>query len=228
MLEELRRPSPALVVSLIALFVALGGSVYAAAGKIDGKAVKVKSLPGDRLKPASVPGNRLKPNVLQGLVHAPISGKQIDEKSLGTVASADYAETSGKAQNADFAQTSLNAVNAVDASTINGHSVGCLPGARLFAGACWQNSPSASAATAPAAAVNCAALGGTLPEALQLAAFAKQEGVALDSNEEWSSDVSNLSGPKAYDVVTVSDQGDIDAPISTSLHKYRCVIPLLT
>src|SRR5574337_1043056 len=99
MLEEFRRPSPALVVALIALFVALGGSVYAAAGKIDGKAVKVKSLPGNRLKPGSVPGNRLKASVLKGYVRAPITGKEIDEKTIGTVANADYAETAGKAQN---------------------------------------------------------------------------------------------------------------------------------
>jgi hypothetical protein len=228
MLEEFRRPSPALVVSLIALFVALGGTVYAAAGKIDGKTVKTKSLPGNRLKPGSVPGNRLKANVLQGYVRAPITGKEIDEKTIGTVASADYAETAGKAQNADFAQTSLNAVNAVDASTVNGHSAGCQAGTRFFAGACWQSSSSENSVTAPEAALACASLGAELPEALQLAAFALQEGVVLDAGDEWSSDITNVSGPNTYDVVTTSDSGDINAPISTSHHHYRCVIPLVT
>jgi hypothetical protein len=228
MLEEFRRPSPALVVSLIALFVALGGTVYAAAGKIDGKAVKVKSMPGNRLKPGSVPGNRLKASVLQGFVRAPITGKQIDEKTIGTVASADHAETAGKAQNADFAQTSLNAVNAVNASTVNGHSAGCLAGTQLFGGACWQNSASPGTATAPNAAAACASEGGTLPEPFELVAFSQLEGVVLAEDDEWSSDIANLSGTNLYAVVTVSDNGDIKAPLSSTLHHYRCVIPLVT
>ena len=43
-----------------------------------------------------------------------------------------------------------------------------------FAGACWQTSANETAVTAPVAAAACAAQGGTLPEALQLAAFAQQ------------------------------------------------------
>ncbi|HUC07739.1 MAG TPA: hypothetical protein VMR96_06585, partial [Solirubrobacterales bacterium] len=63
----MRLPSPALVVAGLALFVALGGTVYAAKkARIDGKAVKVKSLPGNRLKVRSIPANRLKPGVLKG------------------------------------------------------------------------------------------------------------------------------------------------------------------
>ena len=48
MSKRFSRPSPALVISIIALFVALGGTVYAAS-KINGKTIKVKSLPGNRL-----------------------------------------------------------------------------------------------------------------------------------------------------------------------------------
>ena len=60
----MRRNAPALVVAGIALFVALGGSVYAAkrGHRINGGAVRVKSLPGNRLRVKSVPGNRLKPH----------------------------------------------------------------------------------------------------------------------------------------------------------------------
>ena len=67
MLKQTGRPSPALIVSLIALFVALGGTVYAASGRIDGAAIKVKSIPGNRLKSNSV------------------TGKQVKESSLGLV-----------------------------------------------------------------------------------------------------------------------------------------------
>ncbi len=225
----LRRPSPALFVSLIALFAALGGTVYAAgkAGRVNGRAVRVKSLPGNRLKLRSVPGNRLKPGAISGAGLAPgsVGGKQVDEATLGQVPSAAHAET---ADSAIDAETALNSVNAVNAMTINGHEVGCGDETRLFAGACWQMSARPTATTAPAAAADCAALGGALPEALQLAAFAAQSGVVLDSGDEWSSDITNVSGLNLFGVVTVASNSDINSALSTNLKKYRCVIPLLT
>ena len=54
------------VISLIALFVALGGTVYAA-GKLNGHKVKKGSLPGNRIVPNTV------------------KGKQVNEGSLGQV-----------------------------------------------------------------------------------------------------------------------------------------------
>jgi hypothetical protein len=223
------RQSPALVVATIALFVALGGSVYAAKrAKIDGRAIRSKSIPGNRLKPGSVPANRLKPDVLRGsAITAPLTGADINELTLGQVPSATHADSADTAQSAVDAQTALNAVNAVDAKTINGHSVGCLPGTRPFAGACWESSAS-SAVDAPTAARKCAARGGTLPDALQLAAFAEETGVNLDSGDEWSSDLTTFSGPNAYGVVAVSASSVLDDDLSTDTHAYRCVIPLLT
>ncbi|HEX6780950.1 MAG TPA: hypothetical protein VF125_02850 [Solirubrobacterales bacterium] len=67
------------VVACLALFVALGGSVYAA-GKISGKQIKPSSLPGNRIKPKTVPANRIKPNSL--------TGKQIKEQTLSGVSAA--------------------------------------------------------------------------------------------------------------------------------------------
>lgn len=226
----LRRQSPALFVSLIALFAALGGTVFAA-GKINGKAIKVKSLPGNRLRLNSVPGNRLKPGAIAGSQLQPnsITGTQIDEWTLAQVPNARHAET---ADSANDAQTALNAVNAVNAMTVNGHSAGCLPGTQFFAGACWQSSPSLTAATAPNAAVACASQGGTLPEALQLAAFAQQAGVVLDGGTEWSGDILSYSvGP--YGVATVSPSsvigsGTVNPAGVSETRKYRCVIPLVT
>jgi hypothetical protein len=53
-----RRVTFANVISLIALFVALGGTVYAT-GVINGKAVKKGSLPGNRLRPDSISGKQV-------------------------------------------------------------------------------------------------------------------------------------------------------------------------
>jgi hypothetical protein len=71
------------VVACLALFIALGGSVYAA-GKISGKQIKRSSLPGNRIKPKTIPANRIKPNSL--------SGKQVNEKTLTGVSAASLAD----------------------------------------------------------------------------------------------------------------------------------------
>jgi hypothetical protein len=228
MRQGIRRGSPALVVSALALFVALGGSVYAAKrAKLDGRAIRTKSIPGDRLKPHSIAANRLKPGVLHAAaLPTPLTGADINELTLGQVPSAAHAEFADSAQSAVDAQTALDAVNAVDAQTVNGHGVGCLPDTLPFAGACWESSRN-SPVDAPTAARKCAAKGGALPEALQLAAFAEEPGIGLDSGDEWSSDIPVVSGADVYAMVTVSPSSTIDMDIATNTHAYRCVIPLL-
>jgi len=229
MRQGIWRPSPALAIAATALFVALGGTVYAT-GKISGRAIKVKSLPGNRLKVGSVPVNRLKPGLLRegAQAGAAITGAEINELSLGQVPEAAHAEVADTAQSATDAQTAVNAVNAVNAATVNGHGAGCLPTTQPFAGACWQSSASTTALTAPAAAASCAAQGGALPEALQLAAFSQTPGVTLAAGDEWSSDVTNVSGPSLYGVVTASASGEVNFTVSTNTKKYRCVIPLVS
>lgn len=71
------------VVACLALFIALGGSVYAA-GKISGKQIKRSSLPGNRIKPKTIPANRIKPNSL--------SGRQVNEETLTGVSAASLAD----------------------------------------------------------------------------------------------------------------------------------------
>ena len=61
-----RRISPSLIISILALFIAVGGTSYAAV-KINGK----------NIKPNTVAGKALKKNTL--------TGKQINENKLGIV-----------------------------------------------------------------------------------------------------------------------------------------------
>ncbi len=226
MSRGLRRQAPALVVACVALVAALGGTVYAAK-KIDGKAIRVKSLPGNRLAPASVPGNRLKPGTIPGDRLAPgaINGAQIDAATIGQVASAVHADS---ADSAHDAQTALHAVDALDATRVNGHTAGCQPLERYFAGACWQTKFNDAAVTATSAALTCANQGGALPDALALAAFSQQPGIALAVGDEWTSDLTNISGPGLYAVLTVSMAGVVSSDLSTNTRKYRCVIPLVS
>jgi hypothetical protein len=224
MSRGLRRQVPALIVAGLALVAAMGGTVYAA-GKINGRAVKVKSMPGNRLAIGSVPGNRLKPGTLRASQLAPgsITGIQIDASTLSQVPSAAHAE---HAQSANDAETALNAANAENAKTINGYEAGCKGGTRLFAGACWQISSSDGALNAPAAAASCAAQGGELPDALSLAAYSQLPGVLL-SGDEWTGDIPSFTALNAYSVATVSVSGEIGTAASTATKKFRCVIPLV-
>ncbi|MFL5872855.1 MAG: hypothetical protein ACJ75T_05200 [Solirubrobacterales bacterium] len=219
------RRLPLLVVGGLVLVAALSGTVWAA-GKINGKTIKVKSLPGNRLALGSVPGNRLKAGAIQGSQLAPgsITGIQIDASTLGQVPSAVHAET---AQSAHDAETALTAATAQNAKTVNGYEVGCKQGTRQFAGACWQAGASASALTAPAAAAACASLGGELPDALSLVAFSQQPGVKLAENDEWSGDLTNVSGLDTYAVITVSPSSQVNSAASTATKRFRCVIPLI-
>ena len=234
MRQGIWRHSPALVVAVIALFVALGGSVYAAKkAKLDGRAIRAKSIPGNRLKPHSIAANRLMPGVIgSGAGSGPLTGADINELTLGQVPSATHADSADTAQSAVDAQTALNAVNAVDAKTIDGHSVGCLPSTEPFAGACWESSAN-PAVDAPTAGRKCAAKGGTLPEALQLAAFAEEPGVNLDPGDEWSGDIVSFTANNVYAVGTVSASAVVGSGLfktggPSDTHAYRCVIPLLT
>src|SRR4051794_17163349 len=236
MSRGIRRQAPALVVAAVALVATLVGTVYAA-GKINGHAIKVKSLPGNRLALGSVPGNRLKPGTIPAMQLAPgsiqgdrlapgsVTGVQVDVSTLGQVPSAVHADT---AESAKDAETALNAANAENAKRLNGFEAGCLPGTRLFAGACWQTATNTSALTPAAAAASCANEGGELPDPLLLAAFSQQPDITLATGDEWTNDIPVVSGSDVYAVTTVSASGAVNASSASSTKKFRCVIPLLS
>src|SRR5205823_2381798 len=71
------RPSPALVVALLALFVALGSGAYAAT-----------QINGNNLKDRSVAGKKLKRNT--------VTGTELKEATLGKVPIASRADLAGK------------------------------------------------------------------------------------------------------------------------------------
>jgi hypothetical protein len=86
----IRRPSPALFLAIMALFVALGGTGYAAA-TFSGKNLIKRSVPGDRI-------------MLNGL-----TGTQINESRLGEVPKALSSDTALTAKSADAALTAKSA-----------------------------------------------------------------------------------------------------------------------
>jgi hypothetical protein len=103
------RPSPALVVAIVALFMALGGTSYAAL-KITGKNVENSTLSGVDIKNKSLEEKELEPDTL--------TGSRINEASLGTVP---------HAANADNAMNAQTAAKAADADAVGG-----IPAAQLM------------------------------------------------------------------------------------------------
>ncbi len=96
-----KRPSPALVIALLALFVALGGTGYAAL-KISGK----------NIKPKTIAGGKLKKNTL--------GGKQIKERKLGKVPAAERADSARRSDLAARADSAARADVASDSESLAG------------------------------------------------------------------------------------------------------------
>lgn len=86
-----KRPSPALVISVIALFVALGGSAYAAK-KIGSKEIKANAITTGKIKKNAITTAKIKSNA--------VTGAKINEGTLGTVPSATNAVNATNAETA--------------------------------------------------------------------------------------------------------------------------------
>jgi hypothetical protein len=122
---SLRRPSPALVISAIALFVALGGTSYAA-GELDharaatGATSATSATAKSKKKPASENAQdtalikKLAPTL--SVKYAKTSGSAVTAGSATDAVNATNATNAVNATNATNATNALNAVNATNAS----------------------------------------------------------------------------------------------------------------
>lgn len=107
---RLGRPTPALVISLIALMVALGGTSYAAfrlpAGSVGTRQLANRSVSTAKIKNGAVTGSKVAPDSL--------TGANINVGTLGSVPSASNAN---HAVSADSATNASHATNADSATT---------------------------------------------------------------------------------------------------------------
>ncbi len=88
-----RRLSPSLALSMVALFISLGGVGYAAAtGSIDSREIKNNTIRGKDIRSGTLASSDVKNNSL--------TGTDVVESSLGTVPSAGSAGTAGVAGSA--------------------------------------------------------------------------------------------------------------------------------
>jgi len=123
------------VIAMLALFIALGGSVYAASNKIDGAQIKAKSLPGNRIKPGTVTATQLKKGTVgEAQIKAgAISGKLIKSGAVGagqiqtsSITGAQIKAGSisgGQIQNGSLGATQINQTTLTGISAANIHMV---------------------------------------------------------------------------------------------------------
>lgn len=123
---SIRRPSAAMVVALVALFAALGGTGYAAA-----------TLSGRSIQKRTIPANRVVDNAL--------GGGQINESKLGQVPAAQQAATAQQLQGRDASaflasrtRVEINQLNVVTGSSAT-VTASCLQGEKgIGGGAAWM------------------------------------------------------------------------------------------
>jgi hypothetical protein len=114
----LRHLSFSNVIAMLALFVALGGAAYAGS-KISGSSIKNGSIGGGKLKNETITASKIKKGTITGTQIQPgsISSSSIDVSTLGTVPSAQNAQSATTASKADSATTADSATNATNADS---------------------------------------------------------------------------------------------------------------
>lgn len=113
------------VVALLALFFALGGSVYAASNKITGTQIKPKSIPGNRLKPQSVTATQIKNGSIGGpqLKAGAVSASQIQNGSITGAQIKAGSIAGAQIQNGSLGATQINQTSLTGISAANLHTV---------------------------------------------------------------------------------------------------------
>jgi hypothetical protein len=203
--SRIGRPSPAMIVAIIALIASLSGSAYAALGK--------NSVGSRQLKAQSITTGKIANNAVNGrkVANGSLSGEDINLAALGTVPQATQAS---KAGNAD---------------TVSGHAAACPGATTLIRGTCFDSSSNAVASTVEEAADKCAAKGGRLPDPLELYATRNilnlGTGVGTDS-QYTSAYYANASGSD-YNTIVVNGVSTPTEQEITSDARYICAYELV-
>lgn len=113
------------LVACLALFIALGGTVYAA-GKISGKQIKVRSLPGNRIKPRTIAASRIKAKSLTGrqVKKHSLTGKEIKQKTLTEISAAALANVNYQVTTVPIASNSSDGTTATVDCPAGMHAIG--------------------------------------------------------------------------------------------------------
>ncbi len=206
----LRRPSPALIVASLALFVALGGGAYAAfklpKNSVGSKQIKNGAVVNSKLANNSVGTAKLRNNS--------VTSSKINTSGL----------TVPNALHANAADTATSATTAANAIKVNGRNVGCAAGTVQFLGQCFETSTRA-AADVFTASDTCKAAGGYLGDGFQLRSGRGGTPLTLDATGEWIS-LFYVNGATSTAETIANGGGFLNVGTLTT-HPFRCVFPLV-
>ena len=203
----IKRPSPAMVVAVIALITALGGSAWAASqlpkNSVGSRQLKAKSVTTGKIANNAVTGVKVAPNTL--------TGANINVGALGTVPSA------------------TNAANAENATPVDKHSASCPADTTLIRGICFDSSANGVVSTLKEASDACAAKGGYLPSPMELYSTrgVLNLGTGVGNDHQYTDEIYANTAGTNYSTVGVDGTGAITEQSITTPSKYTCAYPLV-
>jgi hypothetical protein len=203
------RPSPAMVVALIALSAVLGPSAIAAV-----KSHLAKNSVGSRqIKAQAVTSGKIANNAVTGAKVAghSLTGSDIDIAKLGTV------------------PTATNAEHAASSDSLGGHAAACPSATTLIRGVCYDDSSTGPVSSVTAAADACAAKGGQLPSPLALYAARSvlNLGSGIGDDHTYTDTIYSSPGHGEYRTIVVDGTGEISESELTTPGRYICAYPLV-
>ena len=203
---KLGRPSPAMIVALIALFAALSGTAYAALGKntVGSKQLKAKAVTAGKIANNAVTSAKV--------AKGSLTGEDINVNALGTVPSA------------------TNAASAGNANTVGGHGASCPGGTTLIRGTCFDAAPNAAAPNLKAAADACAARGGYLPTPMALYSTRQvlNLGTGVGNDHQYTDTIYSAVGSGSnYTTVVIDGTGRITEQSADSASEFICAYALV-
>ena len=194
------------VMSVVAVFVALTGSAYAAfkvpRNSVGTRQLQAKSVTNGKLANEAVTGAKI--------AEGSLTGTNINLAALGTVPQA------------------ANASIAAEAKKLGGHSASCPEHTTLIRGLCFDTS-STEAANVVVATEACAAKGGWLPTPLQLYSTkgVLNLGTGSGSDKRFTDDIYNKPGEAEYRTIVIDGAGNLEELEITAPARYICVYPLV-
>jgi hypothetical protein len=197
------------VVATLALFIALGGSAYAALR------VPPNSVGARQLKASSVTNGKIASGAITGgkVAEHSLTGSDINLPDLGVVPDA------------------TNAATALDANAVSGHAAFCPADTTLIRGLCFDSQPNPEAPNLEAAAEDCAAKGGFLPTPMEL--YSTQGtlrlGTGLGASQHQFTDTLYSVPPtnNSYTTIVVNGSGLPQEQPAGDPSSYYCVYPLV-
>ena len=200
------RPSPAMVVAVIALITALSGSAYAALGK--------NSVGPRQLKAQAVTTGKIANNAVNGakIANGSLTGADINVGALGTV------------------PTATDAAHAANADTVSGHAVACPGGTILIRGICFDAASNGPVSSVTQAADGCAAKGGYLPTPMELYSTRTvlNLGTGIGAEHQYTDSYYDNTNGTAYSTIVIDGTGALTrVAVEGVSDHYICAYPLV-